>query len=34
LNDTRERVRVLQTRAVKAVMEAGPQFREAVMASD
>ena len=34
LNDTRERVRVLQTKAVKAVMEAGPEFRNAVMASD
>jgi len=34
LNRVREREKQLYNRAVKAVMEAGPQFREAVMASD
>ena len=34
LNETRERQKMLQERAVKAVMDAGPKFREAVMASD
>jgi hypothetical protein len=34
LNYTRERVKQVQERAVKAVMKAGPQFRDAVMASD
>lgn len=34
LNRTREREAQIYARAVKAVMEAGPEFREAVMASD
>jgi len=34
LNRTRERIRVLQNKAVKEIMNAGPQFRDAVMASD
>lgn len=34
LNQTRDRISMLQTRAVKEIMKAGPQFREAIMASD
>ena len=34
LNRMREREKQLYNKAVKAVMEAGPEFKEAVMASD
>jgi hypothetical protein len=34
LNRTRDRIRVLQNKAVKEIMNAGPQFRDAVMAND